>query len=137
MSRKRLHIELDFAFACIGISCHQKDYRLGWNINEALNIRLQKVESIILEDKLFGEEMKFPKFYFQDEVNGAEYTLIGNRNKWGFLIPEEPNMDYFLVINSERFDRKETLQKLRDINIILSFGSLNVEKLKNKERLLL
>lgn len=137
MSRKRLHIELDYEFACVGISCHQKDYRLGWNINEALNIRLQKKDPVILEDKLFKEQMAFPKFYYQDEKTGTEYTLLGNRNKWGFLLPEEPNMDYFLVVNAERFNEKETLQKLKDINIILSFGSLSVEKLKNKERLLL
>ena len=137
MSRTKLNIELDFEFSCFGISCHQKDYRLAWNLNDHLNIKLEKKEPIVLREDKFNEEMIFSKFCYFDERLNFSYSLLSNRNTWGYLIPEEFNIDYFLLVSGERFNEKEILEKLRLINIILSFGRINVNKLKSKERLLL
>ncbi|MEM7163748.1 MAG: IPExxxVDY family protein [Bacteroidota bacterium] len=137
MPKKKLYIELDYAFLCYGISCHHKDYRLAWNINEALTIRLEKKEAIVIQDDLIKDGIGFSKFCFFEEKTQTEYSLLGNRNKWGFLIPEEAMIDYFFLIKSDRINTDLIENELKSIDIILSFGTFNVDSLKNKERLLM
>ena len=136
MAKRKLHIEVEYDFKCYGLSCHQKDYRLAWHINNVLDTRLVKIASIEIKEPLFQEDMFFPRFGSPNEEEGISYTLIGNRNKWGFLIPEESNIDYFLLISSERFDENLILNELRSINIVLSLTKIDLDTLKSKDRLL-
>ncbi|NND76711.1 MAG: IPExxxVDY family protein [Flavobacteriales bacterium] len=136
MAKRKLHIEVDFDFKCYGISCHQKEYRLAWHLNNSLDTKLVKTDAIVIKDPLFQEEMMFPRFVDHDENSGITYTLVGNRNKWGFLIPEESNIDYFLLIAAERYSEECLLQDLKSIGIILSVANIDIEKLKSKDRLL-
>jgi len=137
MSKKKLHIDLDFEFSCFGISCHQRDYRLAWNINEALGIKLAKQPTVEIYDSFLKSEINFSKFFFFDELRQLEYLLYANRNEWGFLLPEESFMDYFFLIKGDRFNENVIQHGLRKIEIILSFGKLDPQNLKRKERLLL
>ena len=136
MSKKRLHIEIDYDFQCFGLSCHQKGYRLAWHINNCLDTKLTMTNAIEIKEPLFQEEMRFSRFIDHNESTGMSYTLIGNRNKWGFLIPEEANIDYFLLVSAERYSEEFLLNELKSIGIILSAAKISVEKLKSKERLL-
>lgn len=43
MSKFQLQIDYDFDFRLIGISCHARDYRLCWALNNHLEIQLEKV----------------------------------------------------------------------------------------------
>lgn len=136
MAKRKLNIEVEYDFKCYGLSCHQKDYRLAWHINNVLDMRLVKMAPIEIKEPLFQEDMFFPRFGSLDEEGGVSYTLIGNRNKWGFLIPEETNIDYFLLISSERFDENSLLSELRSISIVLSMTKIDLDNLKSKDRLL-
>jgi hypothetical protein len=45
MAAKKKHtlsFELEFDFEVIGISCHQKDFKLCWSINETTGWELKK-----------------------------------------------------------------------------------------------
>ena len=41
-----LEIENEFDFSLLGISCHAKDYRISWALNNSLNIKLKKEDDI-------------------------------------------------------------------------------------------
>lgn len=132
-----LDIDLDYDFLCFGISCHHKDYRVSWNINDALHIKLSKEPSIKISDELSNEVMEFSKFTFNQKRTGCLYTLLNNRNKWGFLLPELYGMDYVLMVRSEIINEPILIDKLRSLNIVLSISKVEPASLKNKERLLL
>ena len=130
-----LDIDLDYDFLCYGISCHHKDYRLSWNINNVLNIKLAKQDAILIEDGLFKEDMVFSKYAYFDGKSGCAFTLINNRNKWGYLIPELQVIDFILMIRSDRINESVLIDKLRNLNIVLSITKVDPNSLKNKERL--
>lgn len=40
-----LENDFEFEFQLIGISCHEKDYRICWALNQALGVELTKTET--------------------------------------------------------------------------------------------
>ena len=55
--------EQEDSFTLIGISCHQKDYRLCWELNKILELELQKEEDIPGPN----EEISFSRYYYNNE----------------------------------------------------------------------
>ena len=58
MKKHLLEIEYDYDFVLIGISSHEKDYRVCWALNNKLGLELVKTEPFEIKDK----KMSLPTF---------------------------------------------------------------------------
>ena len=129
----------EFDFSLLGISCHEKDYRLCWAVNSTLDLNLSKSGEEI--ELIFNKESKqnasFPVLSFVNDFNSDEYYLIGNKCERSWLIPEKSHIDFFLLVKSyEKKTYDYYLKKLRKIPFILMVHSVVVEQLKSKEILI-
>ena len=49
MSKQILSVEYEFDFILIGISSASKDYRLGWELNRSLKLKLSRTDDLTKE----------------------------------------------------------------------------------------
>ena len=94
-------------FTVIGISSHENDYRLSWNINEQLGFHFTQGNSLFNKA---GKE--FTCFAHEDE--DRLLLLISNRCDNGFLLEKYKNFDFILKINNG-LDEMEMSAWLRDL----------------------
>lgn len=135
MAKLVLEFEAEYDFHLIGICSHVKDYRISWEVNKLLNLELAKDEDHTLY--LQKEELSFPCYSCKREEELKEYYLIGNRSKGVYLIPEESEVDYFLVLKGFFSDEeiKKLAQKIGDLKTVLTSFAIEVEELKSKQNL--
>lgn len=136
MSKILLNIEEEYEFSLIGISCHAKDYRLSWEINNLLKIDLIRTEDLDINLKTSIGTFSF--YEFIDEDNYIEYFLISNRSSKGFLIPEHKTTDFLLMIKSPSHEQlaTELSEKISSLNVVLTSFRIDIDKLKSKQNLL-
>ena len=115
-----------------GIACHRADYRLCWEMNNSLELDLEKQEDYSVEGHSYS------MYYFNDKDNYREIFLIANKSDNSFLIPEQKQVDYFLQVYGHlpEEDVKLITSKLNSISIVLTAFFLNPENLKSKQLLI-
>jgi hypothetical protein len=120
--------EQEDSFTLIGISCHQKDYRLCWELNQTLGIELQKEEDIPGPD----EEISFSRYYFNNDDFLQEYYLLTNKIGKTFFAPELKQADYILQVYGLRNENEtdDLVQKINGIDQVLMAFTYDFEKLK-------
>lgn len=135
MAKLTLELEEDYSFKLIGINCHIKDYRLCWEMNEAMNFDFVKEEDyeIIIKNKKQG----YSFYSYLDEENYIDYYLISNRGEFGRLIPEEKS-DFLLLFKGSitKEQLKQISEQLHRIRNILTAYPIEVENLKSKKNLI-
>src|SRR5688500_10214994 len=99
MSKKVLKIseEDKFDFLLIGIVCHHRDYRLSMALNKKLDINLSKQDEYTVFNNKRMEDQFFSFYEFVTEEEDR-YNLISNKSQKGFLIPEQNQVDFLLLI---------------------------------------
>jgi hypothetical protein len=161
LGKHTLTVEYDYDFVLIGISSHEKDYRICWALNSVLGLSLTKNEPLEIKSKKQKTPSFFSLFSYENAEEFIEYTVISNlsENKLlvlkehslfgkgakesqstenGILIPEYKQMNYFFVIRGE-MDYKEvekTLRKIKEIDIVLTTVNIDVKELKSKKNLI-
>jgi hypothetical protein len=136
MKKKRLEIEYSYDFELLGISSSTKGYKLAWEINNALAIKLIKQPDLQIELKK-NLISAFSYFSFQTEVNSIK--LFRNKPNDSeerlFLIPEHPHFDYILMIQGEEYNNQSNrLQEvLRNIPSIEFIAFIPLAPLKSKD----
>ncbi len=135
MVKFTLSFEDDYDFKLIGLFSHIKDYRLSWEINNALNIDLIKDDNYSIFLK--GNEQEHPFFSFTDEEDQISFYLLGNRSQQGPLIPEE-SCDYFLLIKGYLQEEKLNayIKEFSQMNTILAHSLIDPISLKSKSNLI-
>lgn len=129
--------DFDFDFKVIGISSYGKDYRVGWAINSTLNISLEKDKEIQLKNKKKGQLSEHSVYTYFDEETENEYRLISNKTLSGYLVNDQKQADYFLIIKEVfELNINEIIIKLKSINIILTAFYIDLATLKQKENLI-
>lgn len=138
MAKLVLDIEYDYDFVLIGISCHEKDYRLSWALNNSLMLDLAKVNDLQIDAKKHKEPLVYPMFAYEDEQQYRNYFLISNKNLHALLVPEQKHADFFLLIRGTlSMDEKALLLKqIKETAGVLTAFDLDAAKLKSKENLL-
>lgn len=137
MAKHKLFAEDDYSFELIGLCSTHGDYRLCWNINQALKIQLTKADDFILFSKKDGESAH--SFYqYLDDPDNIEFYLIKNISaNFKPLIPEKDQIDYFLVVkNNFTQDLNAILTSLRENESILTAFIFDADELKSKANLL-
>ncbi|MGC9341589.1 MAG: IPExxxVDY family protein [Bacteroidales bacterium] len=136
MTRKfKLDYTPDFDFLLLGIVSYEKDYRLSWEINEFLQMDLERVDDHKVKHKKSGKDLHFSCFVYTDESAYLNFKLLSNRSEMGPLIEGLKNIDYLLVIIGEytenlSVDLKKSLLKLESVQ---SCFILKPENVKNSE----
>ena len=139
MAKKKqvLTFEYDFDFSLYGIICHLKDYRLCYEVNTALGIDLKKADNL---DILINKQKERSEFSLYTFESAEEKTIhvIGNKNTRGCLIPEQYQVDYFLMLKgSFRDNEKESIKnKIKNSKIVLGIYEISVSSLKSRENLI-
>ncbi len=161
MGKHTLKIEYDYDFVLIGISSHEKDYRICWALNKTLEIDLTKNESLEIKSKKQSTPSFFSLFKYEYTEEFIEYFVISNlsENKLvtskdntlfgkgvkesestenGILIPEHKQMNCFFVIRGEIDGSKteEMIRKIKEIDIVLTAVAIDVKGLKSKTNLI-
>lgn len=136
MPKFALDVEYDYEFQLFGISCHEKDYRVCWALNNSFGFELHKIDDLEIKDKKQKQPHGFSVFGFFHEDSYTEYFLISNRHGKTMLIPEHKSADYFFMVKgSILMTDEEVLAKLKSINFILTAFNINVHDLKSKKNL--
>ena len=138
MSKYDLEDDYDYDFNVLGISCHEKDYRICWAINQILGVTMQKEESdievVVKKSNRYSLHAMFSLIDFENEI---DYRLVANRSTMGFLVPEKPQADYiFIVTDHFQLDFKQMKQKINLIPFVLTTFEINLESLKSKDNLI-
>ena len=120
--------ELDFAV--LAINSHVKGYKLCWNINKELQLNFEKVE-----DQVINNEMMFSR-YLHTTNEGEEHSIIANRSKKGYLIPDHKSVNYFLITNNRNCaeEKKIIISKLRENKEVLLVFELDTKNSKYIDR---
>jgi hypothetical protein len=139
LGKHTLEIEYDYDFVLIGISSHEKDYRICWAINNKLGLDLVKTEPLEIKDKKQDELSHFSLFIFEQPDEFKEYFVIANRSEKGLLIPEQKQVDYFFIIRGEDDDDviMEKIKQINEINLVQTAFRIDVNGLKSKQNLIL
>lgn len=161
MGKHTLKIEYDYDFVLIGISSHEKDYRLCWALNNTLGLDLNKIESLEIRSKKQTTPSYFSLFKYENTEEFMEYFVIANlsENKLfgsdentlfstgargphatenGVLIPEHKQMNYFFVIKGEipENKREDMFRKIKELDLVLTAVFIDVRELKSKKNLI-
>jgi len=110
-------------FTIIGISSHENDYRISWNINEQLRLAFVQGDSIVT-----GDGNEFTCFVHEDDQQNL--LLISNRCDNGFLLGKHKNLDFILKINAELNETQiaEWLSNLRKAPLVSAAFPIPVNK---------
>ena len=138
MAKHTLLLEQEFDYQLIGIASHHVDYRLCWAINESMGLNLGKAEeSFMVSNKKGVVISEHSLFEYFDEENLTEFYLIKNKNLTKFLIPEKPQIDYFLVIRENyTIEIDDFLTRMKEISSILTAFIFDPHDLKSSSKLI-
>ena len=137
MSRTFLTLDVDLDFRVLGISSHQKDYRLSWFLNKALGLKLEKTEDVVMDEGA-GED-RFSCYQYLDPLTDTHYTLFGNMGENSYFLNEFRQADYFLKLEGDWIERTfdATLNKIKEIDVVIMAFDIDVSKIKNSSKLIL
>jgi hypothetical protein len=139
LGKHTLEIEYDYDFVLIGISSHEKDYRICWAINNKLGLNLVKAEPLEIKDKKQDDLSHFSLFSFELPDEFREYFVIANRSEKGLLIPEQKQVDYFFIMRGEEEDESimEKIRLIKEISLVQMAFRIDVNSLRSKQNLIL
>lgn len=136
---KKLSSNIDYAaeFSFIGISCHLKDYRLSFFINQELDLKLKKIEDFVQEDDQ-KNSFTYSLFYFRCPDTNNNFCLISNHHSEKKLIQAYKQFDYFLLVqnNLSSMKKKDLISNLKKIPNLLAAYEIELGKVKNIDQLL-
>lgn len=134
MKKSKLVIEYEFDFSLWGITSAARGYKLAWEINQNLGIRLVKQPDLVVGFKN-NDERSFSFYAFETPLNRLK--LFKNRpsdqeaGKY-FLIPEFPHYDFIILAAMEERYTQELLQHIRAIPAVELVASIPLDGLKSK-----
>lgn len=153
MKRQLLTVEYDFNFLLIGICCVAKDYRLCYELNNALGLSLKKMDDItlgapikaktkeidLLSTESSSEEVRYSVYIYKHPNTGLVYNVVANKSLGNLLIPEKKECDFFLMITGEAHTKEkgEALNRVKSIPMILTAFDIDPNQLKSKDHLIL
>ena len=126
-------------YTLIGISCHLKDYRLSYLLNQHLNFDFVKMDDLMVSVSSQKEADNFSFYHFTDEEHYNFYFLLSNRGQESVLLPEMKQTDFLLLVEGpfKKNQLEQIQQKIRGIPNVLTSYEIKLSSLKNYENLLM
>ncbi|HEY9561071.1 MAG TPA: IPExxxVDY family protein [Anseongella sp.] len=137
MNKKILRVNYDFDFTLIGIISPLRAYRLCWFLNNQLKMSLEREEDLSLRREP-EEEVFFPRYFFYIEESETDFYVLGNRGTEGYLVPEQKEIDFFMLIYNlpGKDGGSDLIKKIKLIPEVQSAFLLDPGRLKSRENLL-
>lgn len=138
MAKYVLNIEEDeIDFDMLGICSALNDYRMAWEINHLLDIKLKKSDK---KFKNIPKKKAIPSFHgmynYEDESLRTGYFLIKNKSISTFLIPELSQIDFLLFLkNPHPINLDEWVEKIKQCHFIQAAFQFQPEAYKSCEKI--
>ncbi|MCB0476587.1 MAG: IPExxxVDY family protein [Crocinitomicaceae bacterium] len=135
---KKIVLDLDegFEYEVIGICTSMVDYRLAWEINQSLHLKLARSDEDYLKTNKKGEILSSHSLYEAvDDDQNTDYILVKNKSKGKLLVGELEMIDFFLLVNDFRADIQEMSVKLRSVEMIQTTVVVDVDEHKSFDQL--
>jgi hypothetical protein len=134
MKRNRLEIEYSYDFELLGLTTSAKGYKLAWELNRSLNIRLLKKADLCISTKP-KEEATYSFHAHETAMNTLR--LFKNRPNEAslaknLLVPEFPHVDYIIMVQGEELNGNRLQEELRSIPSIEWVAFIPLDALKSK-----
>ena len=120
---KKLSIPVNLSedYTVIAISCHLKEYRISFQVNHSLRIKLKREGDLIIGGDEEDAYRDYALYSFNNPDQRCYYFLLANHHPDGKLLGTLRQVDYFLIITSllSKEDRDRIVFRLRNINGVL------------------
>ncbi len=118
MSKHRLVVEEEYEFLSFGLSCHQKDFRIAWFLNQLLRFDFKRTQ-IEMFDKN-GSLHFYPMFRHHDSQHHLNYLLLNNLSDSIPLIKQYKQFNMFVLVEGyiDLFDEDSFMNKLQQMESI-------------------
>ncbi|MCX6304539.1 MAG: IPExxxVDY family protein [Bacteroidetes bacterium] len=115
-------------FTLFGISCHLRDFRLSYLLNNKLELEFVKMDDF----------QGFSFYFCRDDDQYNAYYLLGNRGQEALLLPDLKQTDFFLLVEGpfKKMQKDRLLEKIRGIQHVLTAFEVRFETIKNYESML-
>jgi len=136
MTKHLLDVEFDYDFQLIAICASVKDYKMAWALNRALNLNMER-DTSDFEVNIGKNLSKHAIFRFHCTDSHVAYELIANKGTGGLLIPEQKQVQYFLLLyDNILVTLSDLCGMVRQISFVHLSFELDIEQLNNKENLI-
>lgn len=139
MKKNKLLIDYEYDFSLFAILSDVKEYRLAWQINQALHIRLVKAKDIYF-DFLNQQNLIVSNYKFATEH--TTFRLLRNKSvqegSSSFLIPELSRFDYLAMLQGtgDFFEGVDVENALKALPSVQYLSHIDINQLKSKENLI-
>ncbi len=143
MANLVLDVSYEDDFMIYGIVAAVRDYKLAWGINNCLNLDLKRGEEVNLYEGQKNKKCICSCYCHETEL--YDFTLIQNKSMDFFqvskpyLLPELKEYDYFLKFGgqSDIYTKEYVRKKLSNVLVITYIKEIDLDKIKEKENLLI
>lgn len=136
MATQTIESVFDFDFEIIGITCQERDYRLVWSLNLALDLGFVREEDH--EVKLKTGSSFHARFTSRFEEDNITLTLLSNKGSGGYLLAEYSKFDFVLLMDGVAEEYVSLMSKaIRKVDFVLGVFPLETSKLKSKFNLII
>ena len=135
---KKLNLLPDEEFALLGIVARVQNFRLLFEVNDLLKTNFQRFDDLEIQPMKQTEFSVFSKYTGEEDENGRIPYIIANKGSAGLLVPEQKQMDYFLLLKGTYYpdEIKEWIDRLRAVRIVQGVYEIPVKKLKSRQNLI-
>jgi len=125
-------------FTLIGISCHIKDYRLSFLLNQALELGFGKMEDLVDTPVPAKDPDSFSFYFCRDEDRFNTYYLLSNRGQESLLVGELKQADFLLLVEGpfKKGQLDALVASVRKIPQVLTCFEIRFSTIRNFENLL-
>lgn len=120
----------------IGITTTMPDYKLAWNINTKLGIKLVKLKDIVPAG--LNGEFAYAFYLYDDGENSNNYNLVSINDKGAKWLKLPMTTDYMLIIRNSIHDEKlnDILKTIRKTEQLVHAFLIEQEGIKGIDPLL-
>jgi hypothetical protein len=137
---KKLSIPVNLSedYTVIAISCHLKEYRISFQVNQSLRIKLKREVDLIIDGNEKEEHRDYALYAFNNLDQRCYYFLLANHHPEGKLLNTLRQVDYFLIVTQllSREDKERIVFNLRNINGVLMAYTVDAGKVRDMDLLL-
>jgi len=137
IKKHKLDIGFEANFKLFGISSHEVDYKLIWQINQAIDVEFARIDNLVVYNNKLDTDQEFSLFEAEDARKQLQFYFISNRCDNGFLIKEVSNFDYFIKITGEitQDEKKRLIKAIRSIDAVNATLKLDPNCLISRDKL--
>lgn len=125
-------------FTLLGISCHLRDYRLSYLLNQHLEFSFIKRDDLHIIPSSNKGQADFSFYSYRNEERLNYFYLVANRSQSFLLIPEMRQFDFLLIVEGKynKAEKDPMIKTIRSLPGILTIFEVKFSEIKNHENLL-